>query len=161
MRIRSLITMTAAVAVLAVFAAAPISSNASSAHQEATPAATVAATTCTDSVLVAMVAGDAKAIGASLNSITATSTAADVYAFMVKVSDARIKYEDMDTPADEACANLSYEAMVWFADIGDLGQVILAGQLKLDSANLDARTAAVIARVKKQTTYVTDLLPAS
>jgi hypothetical protein len=51
--------------------------------------------------------------------------------------------------------------MVWFADIGDLGQVLMGLQLKLDSANIAARSDAVVKRLQNQTKNVTDLLPTS
>src|SRR5260221_5944876 len=167
MRFRSFSVLGLAVAVLLAFSVIPLANSrgstvhANSPAQDATAAATTSSPKCTDPKLVDMVSKDALAIGTTLKSMNDKSTAADIYAFMNQVSDARIKYEDMDTPTDEGCSYLAYETMVWFADIGDLGQVLMGLQLNLDSDNISARSDAVVKRLQNQTKNVTDLHPTS
>ncbi len=126
---------------------------------QATPAATQSDTPkCSDPKILKMVGDDAKVITDDLTKMSKTSSAADVYAFMTKISDIRTKYEDMEDPTDDGCSYLVYETMVWFANLGDLGVVLMGSQLSLDKDNIGKRADKVLARVQAQTKNVTDLI---
>ena len=161
MRIRSLSVAVAGVAVVIAMVSAPLTTSIAHPALQATAAATQAPYTgpkCADTKLIADLQLDATTLVGQLGKMTAKSTGEDIYAFITSVSDARIKYEDMENPADEGCSYLVYEALVWFADLGDLGTVLYGTTLKVDQTALATRTTAVLARLKDQTKNVTDLI---
>ena len=122
-------------------------------------ATAAAAAKCTDQKLIDSISADAKTIGDNLSKIPSTG-AGGVYSIMISIANARIKYEDMDTPTDQGCAYLVTETIILFADVQDLGLINMGTKLGLDTS-ADAPT--VTDRLTKQVKKVNDLIgvPAS
>jgi hypothetical protein len=148
--------MIAIVIVVATFALnAAVTPNRTSlaAPAQETPAATAAAK-CTDQKLIDSISADAKTIGDNLSKIPSTG-AGGVYSIMISIANARIKYEDMDTPSDLACSYLVTETIILFSDVQDLGLINMGTKLGLDTS---ADTPTVTDRLNKQVKKVNDLI---
>ena len=145
------------VAMLAMNAALTPNRTSLAAPAQETQAATPSK--CTDQKLVDGIAADAKTIGDNLSKIPSTG-AGGVYSIMISIANARIKYEDMDTPTDQACAYLVTETIILFADVQDLGLINMGTKLGLDTS---ADSPTVMDRLSKQVKKVNDLIgvPAS
>ena len=108
---------------------------------------------CTDQKLLTSIGTDLTSIADSLKTLP-TDRANATYDAMVKITNARLKYEDMDTPSDQACNYLVTETIILFANIGDFGLINMGSKLGLDTS---ADTPVVTDRLNKQIQRITDL----
>jgi hypothetical protein len=109
---------------------------------------------CANATLINTIATDLVDIGGTVKTLP-DQKANGTYDALIKIVNARLKYEDMTTPADLGCNYLVTETIILFATIGDYGLINMGSKLGLDTS---ADLPVVTDRLTKQLQKVTDLV---